>query len=153
MKRFRWWWILALLLLGGVVLALVLRPERGPVEVVIVSRTNDASGQPYVIIRVSNRSAEDLATFAASDKLVRTEWIPVIPESDELAPFAFIELPRGDTWHVKLPAPAEKVKWRVTVTTIRELSRLERFLEQCFEKLRLKYPDDSSNEEVLEFNE
>jgi hypothetical protein len=158
MKRFRWW-ILALLLLGGAVLALVSRPEPEPLKLTLIGRTNDASGQQYVIVEVSNRSRHEFWIVARSEALVGNEWRPVElnrPESAilEVRDVRLINpVMAGGTRTEELQVPTEQVKWRVKIDGVREMSRLEKFVEWLFGKLQLEHPIDFAVEISLEFNE
>ena len=136
MKRFRWW-ILALLFVGALLLVLALKPEREPLELAVISRTNDIHGQSFLIVRITNQSSDEYEEVAArSHMLVGKQWTEV-PQDTESERFVSKKdrLRAGDTWQVQLPAPVDKMTWRVYVVASRKLGWLEHFI---YIKLRLR---------------
>jgi hypothetical protein len=155
MKRFRWW-ILALLLLGGVVLALVSKPEREQFTAVFVKKYNAPSGQERVVVRISNQSKHDFWVWATSEAAIGNEGeIAAANDSGSVAgdpesTRVMLDLLAGSSVDVVVPRPSAG---RVKVAGYKAVTDREAFLRRWLEKLWIEYPRDAYVEKVVEFNE
>ena len=133
MKRL-WWWIVAVLLVGGLTLVLLFKFKREPLGITTLGRTN-LSGQTYVMVEVLNRSRHEFMIHGQSEQLIGQQFVTITPAvvdrtvlgNHSPAPWRNV-LSGRSKWHIELPAPAEKTKWRIRIDAHREATRSEALL-------------------------
>ena len=150
-KKFGWW-SLGILLLAAFIVAMGAGNSRDPFEMVVAGRTNDTSGS-WIMVAISNRTQRTVGGYAMCQSLENRQWRDIIVVNEKTG------LPGGEDFSVRprqrtvclVSAPYGEEALRVRVVRTRKPGRIEALLIKGCAQLRMQYPIDLEEEQILEY--
>ena len=134
-------------------IGVALTSGRDPLEMTIVGRTNDAWGRGWVTLTISNRTQRTVGGYAMCQSLENRQWRDIIVVNEKTG------LPGGEDFSVRprqrtvclVSAPYGEEALRVRVVRTRKPGRIEALLIKGCAQLRIQYPIDLEEGQILEY--